>query len=71
MFSISDLFHNKPKGLFTLLNDECALQRPSMKNFDCNLRNAWKNDMAAPISWTSDAFAIRHFTNDVIYSTVC
>lgn len=77
IFSILDLFHDKTKGLFTLLNDECTLQKPSIGNFESNLKNAWEKNMIAPISWdirgqktTGNIFLIRHFTNDVIYSTV-
>lgn len=72
-----DLFHNKSKGLFTLLNDECALQRPSVENFKNMLKIAWQRDVAAPISWVirqknsnEDVFLIRHFTDNVIYSSV-
>lgn len=53
------------------------LQRPSIKNFVNNLKNAWEKDMVAPISWEfrcqkpeENIFLIRHFTNDVTYSTV-
>lgn len=73
-----DICHNKTRGLFTLLNDECVLQKPSIENFANNLKNAWQKDAGAPISWNingkkspGNVFLIRHFTNDVIYSTVC
>lgn len=65
------------KGIFTILNDECSLQKPSTDNFGNNLKNAYQNDVTAPISWfvrgqktNGNIFLIRHFTNDVIYSVV-
>lgn len=76
--SISDLFDNKAKGVFTLLNDECSLQRPSSDNFENNLKKAWHEDKIAPIKFRipgnkseTNIFLVQHFTNDVIYSTVC
>lgn len=75
---MSDVFDNKTKGLFTLLNDECTLQRPSTENFANNLNKAWQNDRLAPIKFrihghksNLNIFLIQHFTNDVIYATVC
>lgn len=71
----SDLFHNKTKGIFTLLTDECRLQKPSVGNFSRNLME-WEKDLNAPISWnirgrkSESIFLIRHFTSDVTYSTV-
>lgn len=72
-YPISDLFHNQTKGLLNILNDECKRPRPSAENFTHNLMEAWKNDRAAPISWKkskTSIFLIKHFTNDVTYSTV-
>lgn len=73
---ILDVFDNKIKGIFTLLNDECAFR--SDKSFGNQLKNAWKKDETSLISWDirgqkskENLFLIRHFTNDVIYSTVC
>lgn len=73
-FLILDLFDNKIKGVFAILNDECTYQRPSIENFGTNLKNAYKNDTSAPISWDihgkkskENMFVIRHFTNEVIY----
>lgn len=73
-----DFFHDKRKGIFTLLNDECALQSPLTANFEINLKNAWQKDSVAPISLNvgvkiskGNMFLIRHFSNDVVYSTVC
>lgn len=77
IISILDLFHNKQSGLFTLLNDECTFQNPSTDNFDSKLRSAWQRNVNTPISWNTrgrnpkeNRFVIRHFTNDVVYSTV-
>lgn len=60
-----------------MLNDECTLQTPSIRNFAINLKNSYQNDLAAPISWNNcgqktslNTFIIRHFTNDVIYTVV-
>lgn len=71
-----DVFDNKTKGIFTLLNDECAF--PSTENFANRLKNAWIDDKTPPISWDirgrkskENVFLIRHFTNEVAYSTVC
>lgn len=65
-------------GLFTLLNDQCTIQNPSIEDFTNNLKKAWQKDKTGPISWKSNGrmskeniFIIRHFTSDVIYSTVC
>lgn len=73
-----DAFHNKTKGIFTLLNDECTLKTPSIDNFTNSLKNAWREEKSSPISWNvlgqkskDNPFLIRHFTNDVVYSTVC
>lgn len=61
-----------------MLNDECMLKKSSVENFSNNLTNAWKTQKSGPISWNfraqkenNNIFIIRHFTNDVIYSTVC
>lgn len=74
---ILDVFHNKTKGIFTLLNDECILKSPSIENFANSLKSAWKEDNNSPISWeirrqksNENMFSIRHFTNDVTYSAV-
>lgn len=62
-----------------MINNECILQRPSVENFSNNLKNAWHRHLnTAPISWNirgqqskgNNIFTIRHFANDVIYSTV-
>lgn len=73
---ILDVFDNKTKGIFTILNDECAF--PSIENFANKLKNAWIKDKTSPISWNiccqktnQNDFLIRHFVNDVTYSTVC
>lgn len=72
---ILDVFHHKSKGIFTLLNDECTLKRPSIENFANRLKNAWKRDESTPVLWDQKSrenmFLIRHFTNNVTYSMVC
>lgn len=74
-FSILDLFENKRSGIFTILNDESTLPKPNIRNFENNLKKAWKNAKSSPISWNvhgkDNIFSICHFTNNVTYSTVC
>lgn len=71
-----DLFHHKPRGIFSILNDECKFQKPSMQNFAGNLKNAWENNKFS-ITWNlhgkkdNTIFLIHHFSSDVRYSTVC
>lgn len=73
---ILDVYDNKTKGIFTILNDECAFS--SIENFANKLKNAWLRDKTSPISWDTQSqkskesvFMIRHFANDVTYTTVC
>lgn len=75
--SLLDLYHNKSKGLFNLLNDECSLKIPSVQNFTNKLANEWnQGGRASPISWeipgekSRNVFLIRHFMNNVVYSMV-
>lgn len=70
---ILDVFHDKTKGIFPLLNDECTLKTPSTIFFSNSLKNGWSSfRKPSPISWETkeNVFSIRHFTNDVKYSTV-
>lgn len=73
---LSDLFHHKSRGIFSILNDECKFQKPSMENLASNLRNAWDKHESL-ITWNFCSkkeninFLIRHFSSDVRYSTVC
>lgn len=67
---IIDIFDNKTRGLFVLLNDECLLPSPSIANFVKNLKSAWHKEKIVPISWNVHGFAVQHFTNDVTYSPV-
>lgn len=73
---ILDLFHHKSRGIFSLLNDECKFQNPSMQNFASNLKSLWEKDKTS-ITWNFNGqnvkttFSIRHFSSDVRYSTVC
>lgn len=76
-FLILDIFQNKTKGIFTLLNDECMKKTPTTENFTKSLKNAWNEEKFLPISWRvvgqrskENSFLIRHFTHPVIYSTV-
>lgn len=72
-FQILDLFH---RGIFSVLNDECKFQHPSMQNFVSNLKSACQKNETA-ITWnfsgpkSENTFLIRHFSSDVRYSTVC
>lgn len=73
---ILDLFHHKSRGIFSILNDECKLQNPSMQNFGSNLKNSWEKAETS-ITWnfrgqhSETTFLIRHFASEVRYSTVC
>lgn len=73
----SDLFDHKSIGIFSLLNDECKLRKPSVENFGSNLKNSWGTQKMSPIKWinprkkSEDTFLISHFTSDVQYATVC
>uniref|UniRef100_A0A915A078 Unconventional myosin-VI n=2 Tax=Parascaris univalens TaxID=6257 RepID=A0A915A078_PARUN len=75
-----DLFEGKPNGLFTLLDDEARLPRPSCKHFTAAVHRAHRNHalLLAPrlskireqrAMHDDDGFVIRHYASPVCYDT--
>lgn len=77
-FEFSELFDQKPCGIFSLLDDECKLKEPSVENFSSKLHFTWNNSDLKPSSSKaikfdhidSKKFAVNHFAGPVHYSTV-
>lgn len=79
MFNIG-MFDNTTKGIFALLNDECTLPKSSSEKFTYNVCKTWigHKSFSAPncsarnrSQQATESFKIRHFSGDVLYSTVC
>lgn len=66
------MFDKKLNGLLSLLDQQCILMEPSVKNFTENFLCAWSGSKKNAVNRTKIAneFIIRHFSGPVIYSTV-
>lgn len=79
-FFFLELFDHKLKGIFPILNDECKVREPNVENFTLKLRSSphnpkldEANSSLRAINWprnSKNAFIIRHFAGNVLYSTV-
>lgn len=69
MYSV-DLYDGK-YGLFSLLQDECKLPKPSNSNYFRNIQTDFnKNQAFATAGPNTSCFTIKYFAKDVVYSTV-
>lgn len=72
-----DLLENKSFGIFQLLDNECKMKQPSLKNFMHIVNVTYKNSHLFPkllpnrANTELNSFIIRHFAQDVQYTTVC
>lgn len=75
---LSDLFESK-YNIFSLLDEETKLPKPSSASFTNNLHSAWKDhsQLSVPRALRShrtlrdeEGFIIKHFAGDVCYTTV-
>lgn len=64
-----DVFENKQKGLFKLLDNCGKLKCKDVGILVQNASTSWENSSRFIVSKSQD-FVIRHFTGDVIYKTV-
>lgn len=71
LFARLDIFDNQPKGIFSLLDDECKLSSSDVPSFTAKVKKYWndhpkfENSMLVPYGFT-----IQHFAKKVSYSTV-
>lgn len=80
MFFI-DLIESKTKGIFTLLDEESKLPKPSFDHFTLEVHKAWNGHFRLSLPRTSrlkahrtlrdeEGFLVRHFAGAVCYTTV-
>lgn len=72
---LSDIFENKCKGVFMVLDDTCKMNCHTSANFVQNAMKSWpKNSILVapkPNKIENNAgFVIRHFLGDVLYDAV-
>lgn len=66
-----DLFEEKTLGIFHLLDNECKLKQPNLKNFKHAVIATHKNKIIQERAKTElNGFTIRHFAQDVQYCCV-
>lgn len=72
---ISDIFENKCKGVFIMLDDTCKMARQTSANFVQSALKIWTNNsiLVAPKPnkiKNNVGFVVRHFLGDVLYDAV-
>lgn len=76
-----DLIESKTKGIFTLLDEESKLPKPSFDHFTLEVHKAWNGHFRLSLPRTSrlkahrtlrdeEGFLVRHFAGAVCYTTV-
>lgn len=75
VFLFPDVFEDKSRGIFKLLDDVCKIQCQNITNFVKNIFSFWPNHsiimMPKPTQIQQNTeFIIRHFAGDVLYDTV-
>lgn len=66
-----DVYENKFRGIFKLLNDTGKMQCLTVKDFvEIAFANWEKSSILARPRDTQNGFIIRHFTGNVLYNTV-
>lgn len=70
-----ELFEHKTFGIFQLLDDECKMKQPSLKNFMFSVNSRHMITKFPALlpnrpKTEQNCFMIRHFTRDVHYTTV-
>lgn len=73
-----DVFDHKSIGIFPLLDDECKIREPSVRNFTYKLRSMCDSSHVVDpnlrvmncLHNPENTFIIRHFAGAVRYSTV-
>lgn len=78
---VTDLIESKTKGIFTLLDEESKLPKPSFDHFTLEVHKAWHGHFRLSLPRTSrlkahrtlrdeEGFLVRHFAGAVCYTTV-
>lgn len=72
---ILDVFENKSKGIFQLLDDTCKIQCQNSTNFVENIISSWTNNKIISTPKPKEihqdlGFKIQHFAGDVCYNAV-
>lgn len=74
--NISDVFEDKSRGIFKLLDDVCKIQCQNTSNLVENIFAFWPNHpiikKPKPTEIQQNAgFVIQHFAGEVLYDAVC
>lgn len=78
---IIELIESKSNGIFTLLDEESKLPKPSPAHFTIEIHNSWQNHFRLALPRSSrlkihrtlrdeEGFLVRHFAGAVCYKTV-
>lgn len=78
---LTELIESKSTGIFTLLDEESKLPKPSFAHFTSEVHNAWNNHQRLSFPRLSrlkahrtlrdeEGFLVRHFAGAVCYNTV-
>lgn len=78
---IIELIESKTNGIFTLLDEESKLPKPSFAHFTTEVHNAWNSHFRLSLPRSSrlkahrtlrdeEGFLVRHFAGAVCYTTV-
>lgn len=73
--AILDLYENRTKGIFKILDDTIKMQSQTTAIFVQNLFANWANSPTFAVPKTqkflqNDGFIIRHYVGDVLYNVV-
>lgn len=77
----SDIIETKANGVFTILDEESKLPKPSYTHFTTEVHKAWPNEFRLALPRSSklkahrslrddEGFLVRHFAGAVCYQTV-